>query len=134
MSDSDIIELGEDGSFDVPVAVKKVSNVNSITATATSDAPWNNELLAEQMASELRKDVQPGEYKIVATSKNHVCIVFRLAEGENVKSIIVKTAKVFVTTTSEQVFEVPANAVCINETSGQCRIWGSFAFIYFDIL
>ena len=70
MADDDIIELGADGTFEVPT-------IKPAKASVTAPLPTKQELeqIAVEQSLELRKGVDPGCYKIVS-NENKVCVVF----------------------------------------------------------
>lgn len=128
MADDDIIELGVDGTFEVPT-------VKPTKAAVVATLPTKQELekMTAEKSLELRKGVDPGCYKIVS-SDNKACIVFQLREGEVLQGIQVKASSTLVLSIEGSTkYEVPLDAVKINKTSGESRVWEKFVFVYFQL-
>ena len=127
MADNDVIELGDDGTFDI-VLVKPLkiadTHITEPPVSLLDAARYENECL------ELRKDVSAGEFKIVATTMQ-VCVIFRLPLGESPENISIIDNNLSIATSASKSFKISMNSVSVTENSGHSRVWEDYVFTYF---
>lgn len=92
----DVIELGEDGSFDIattPVKQKSFIPENYDEFAATSSSSFLDSVTAKSFL----ENISAGEYKIYATTESDVkvaLVIIRLSEGEELALVEIVQANI----------------------------------------
>ena len=97
---ADIIELGEDGSFDI--ATTPVKQLNFIPHDYEEFSTTNN-VTAEEL---ILDSIAPGEYKILSSNSNVLFIVIRLDADENLLSVELEKPTTLAFKTSKRIYSV----------------------------
>jgi hypothetical protein len=134
MDDIEVIELGEDGSFEIPV-----SNVNRHVnkyldemkpeddMSIYPDVKYLNEL-------SLKEIVKAGEYKIYKND-NKLFIIVRLQSNENLKDVKLNNFIFTLSTDLSKTYKITVpTEVKINPSSAICKVWQDFVSTTFDLV
>ena len=136
--DYEVIELGEDGSFDIPTPNKSRSDVSksyeyevpeiSIPASSILSADISDEQI------NIESSIVPGGYKIYS-DKTSLYIIFRLINGDEIQSVYLKGGNLSIETTLDKKYmiEIPAN-IKYQNSSPDAKTWKDFVTISFNLI
>ena len=124
MDEIEIIELGEDGNFDIP-------SVRAPTKPFNISNEGPSHVVLPKLESTLRESIQPGEYKLFS-QLNKVCTVVRLKPDELIHDLsLVNQEFVLKTSFGKYNLSVPGN---INISTLIARRWKDFLTVSFELL
>ena len=128
MSDVEVIEIGEDGSFDIP---SQPQNTRTRATSYESDA-YLGSSNSERGEISLRQSIVAGEYKIFR-KENKIFVVLRMLPGENMSDVSFVDSSLNITTT-DKVYSINIpSSITVNPTTSNCKVWTDFVTVSFDI-
>lgn len=111
MSDDDVIELGEDGAFDIPVSVQapKFTKIAIVEEDSDDDVVYPDPPVENVFNTSVIDSLGAKEYKMFKNDKT-LFLIFKLGEVELVKSVSLLGQQFRITTTAgeECKIEIPS--------------------------
>jgi hypothetical protein len=117
--DDEIIELGEDGTFDITTTVSVKQATTEQIDYNTYD--WSRVENLDKL--ELVKELLPNEYAVYQKENGKVLwVILMLAEGDKLKEVVYRKNRLHVMLASDQKFDVELPENCnIEPTSIRCK-------------
>eukprot|EP01031_Cornospumella_fuschlensis_P031149 gene31149-37646_t len=126
MSDIEVIELGEDGSFDISTSPVKQPRVEDVDYMSYD---WEKAETEERVS--LIESLKANEFATYRDGNNFVMVV-RLSGDDKVQSVGHNDKNVFVHTTAGSLVKVPLpDDVAVEEDTMQCKYYQDFVTLQF---
>lgn len=132
--DSDIIELGEDGSFDIPSSVPK--RANSIEIVMQERSPEEiDRVTAEILSKNILDSMAIGDYRLYKDKVSLMAII-KIDKSESVASATLDTKKrLTVVTTNQRSFSlIVPEKYAYSSSNLSCKCSNDVAFISIAIV
>ncbi len=132
MNDIEVIELGEDGSFDIPYIrpVSTAARTHTDSYTVEDCLGTESNIVDESF---LKNSINVGEYKIYQKT-NVLYVILRLAQEEQLKTLTLENHTLQITTDSAKGYKIEIPESClVKPSSAVCKVWNDFATISFDL-
>jgi hypothetical protein len=134
-NDDDVIEIGEDGSFDITTPPKKATSATPPSASATSSQKKVDPLLTTTIPPEEILNLVPvGEYKVFsAPNSKETFLIIHLYEAEEPKQVRVVEHELMIDLKSHSL-SVDLKNLHIDESSIHTTSWQDFlTFRFFKV-
>jgi hypothetical protein len=123
--DDDILEVGEDGAFEIVTQPVKQPAV----ALPNYDMKYNDEEDVAAENEEMLDTINPGEFKIYK-SNGFVFVLVKLHAGEEISKAGCAAQEVQISTQSGKKYSVSLKDVgTIDMNSGKCTVWKDYVTI-----
>jgi hypothetical protein len=132
--DIEVIELGEDGSFEIPVSTVNKHVSKYLDEMKPEDDMSNYPGVKHLDELSLKESIQAGEYKIYKKD-NKLYIIVRLHSNENLKDAKLNDLLFSLTTDLSKTYKIVVPAeLKINPSSAVCKVWQDFVSTTFDLI
>ncbi len=133
MSDIEVIELGEDGSFDIPTTLS-VSTTNKLSTVEYDEKDYVAAVDSVSLEeSSLQNSLSVGEYKIYVKN-NKLYIFLKLAKEESLASVKAVDLNFLITTNANKTYKILVPQEHTPDTrNAVCRVWEEFVTITADL-
>lgn len=128
--DYEVIEIGEDGAFDIPTPSKSKQQI--VEEIDYHSAEWQQKV-AQEDNRELLEALQPGDFSLYQ-SDNSFWIIFRLPENDELDQLLLEDNNEFVikTKAGESFKSNIDSGIKVDRDSIRCKCWKDYVTLTFS--
>jgi UDP-N-acetylmuramyl pentapeptide synthase len=130
--DYEVIEIGEDGAFDIPTTSSVKQPV--VEEIDYSSQEWQHKVAVEEN-KELLQALKPSEFAVYQNESNF-WVIFRMEVNDELEDLLLEDNNEFVLkTTSEKQLKFPIdNEIKVDRETIRCKCWKEYVTISFSSL
>jgi UDP-N-acetylmuramyl pentapeptide synthase len=130
--DYEVIEIGEDGAFDIPTTTSVKQPV--VEEIDYSSQEWQHKAAVEEN-KELLQALKPSEFAVYQNESNF-WVIFRMEVNDELEDLLLEENNEFVLkTTSEKQLKFPIdNEIKVDRETIRCKCWKEYVTISFSSL
>lgn len=131
MDDVEVIEMGEDGSFDIPSV--RFTNLNPPQSDDSEVFSTVNEMIIPFNELSLHESIAPGEFKMFVKRKV-LHAIMRLVHSEGLLTCKIVNDDILITTNENKTYKIPLSLdYKIKPGSAVCKTWEKFVVVSIEL-